>query len=1271
MALGAGIAAPLLGGPITRLWRRFAGAVGRSHGVTLIELSITLAITALIIAPLATIIWQLIVVPTETAIEQTVDNQSRNITINIPDDGRSSQVILTGDNPIWATSTWTDFTGTVPGYHKVVYQWDPDGERMLRITSIEGTGDTSFTVARFFDKFADVDIAFREGSPPFLLETALSAEKDSPLGSQTISTSLVSFMRAPSQLAPPAGGYGIFSTDDVDLSGSDNVVIGKIHADGEVRFSCSRNLIANHVEAAGGVAFRVGLCLYLHNDPTPPTSDTPSPGIAVILSTENRDAKGIAIGPGSRSHFLVVDKADKRVYSYNPSGVPTGSFPLTGDNTDPGGITALGSNVWVVDKKEDKVFRYDVSGNSLGSFDLAGANRDARGITVHSGAIWVADEDEETVYQYDRGTGALLGSFPLVGDNEDPQGITTDGTSLWVVDEDEGEVFKYTSAGVFLGSFPLTNYDDNNAEGIATDGETIWVVHKGQHAVFPYHLTGLYKSSLPIDEQGPTAGTLFNYDSDRNADPGLTIKKGGDDDDDGFDPDLFETLDDDDDDFDKFQAWTVGPLDKALVLGGDAYLTFFAAIKDFEQEKEGKLRILLREHDGLGGYVELGEANVTGNDWQGGSTGFVEKTVVFPGVVHTLLPGHLLEVRFIVRNPGGHDMWLAYDTTDYPATLRLSAEFRTGGVPQLFLHNVPTPPVGDTLSPGPVGILGLDNANTNSRGLAVVPGGDLYVVDRSDDQVYRYDSSGALVSTFGLADGNGDPEGNTTDGSSIWVVDDAARDVFKYSLSGSPLGAFSLDPANGDPEGVATDGSSIWVADKGDKAVYRYDTSGSLLGTFALDGSDDDDHSDDDDSHDDNKDPAGITTNGTHIWVVNDDGDRVFKYDVAGTFVEEFELAPGNKRPEGITTDSTSIWVVDSEDDSIYEYEMDGVFRMSLPMDEVAPSASVLFNYDTDRDDDPGLLVRKSSKGLLETNSRKFQSWRTAPLAADLAIKEDSFIEFWSATKNFRTDRSGEISFFIRDRDPSTGLYVEIASGTVFDPDWQWGVEDFVKKSLTIATREYVVPAGHELELKITVDEKSHDHMLLAYDTTSQPSFFIPSITKALGNAEGVEVGSLNGAASAKPIPVSFSESDFQPYTFVFAGDIDLAQEDDVWLDPEHTQLKPGVYFTTGDIALNVEGVGGQVTFVARSIDLGESGSKLTPFKKGVLFFATASDPTGGFGVRINGDSHMLTGIIYSPQGTAEIRGSRVLLDGSVLSKGFDWPGSSNRIAFKGDLFQE
>ena len=75
-----------------------------------------------------------------------------------------------------------------------------------------------------------------------------------------------------------------------------------------------------------------------------------------------------------------------------------------------------------------------------------------------------------------------------------------------------------------------------------------------------------------MNEQAPTASTLFNYDSDRNPDPGLSLKKSSKDLDEG--------------DLDKFQTWTIGPLKEPLVLRGDAYLTFFAAVKDFDQKKK-------------------------------------------------------------------------------------------------------------------------------------------------------------------------------------------------------------------------------------------------------------------------------------------------------------------------------------------------------------------------------------------------------------------------------------------------------------------------------------------------------------------------------------------------------------------------------------------------------------------------------------------------------------------------------------------------------------
>ena len=102
----------------------------------------------------------------------------------------------------------------------------------------------------------------------------------------------------------------------------------------------------------------------------------------------------------------------------------------------------------------------------------------------------------------------------------------------------------------------------------------------------------------------------------------------------------------------------------------------------------------------------------------------------------------------------------------------------------------------------------------------------------------------------------------------------------------------------------------------------------------------------------------------------------------------------------------------------------------------------------------------------------------------------------------------------------------------------------------------------------------------------------------------------------------------------------------------------------TGDV------INGLVTFIARDINLSGSDFNLTPYQNGVLLYATGSTSSGK-AVDIRGTDHLLTGIIYAPQGEVEISASRVLFDGSILSNGFDWSGSDGRITFNPDLFQE
>ncbi|MCW0295087.1 hypothetical protein NIL11_27095, partial [Klebsiella pneumoniae] len=72
-----------------------------------------------------------------------------------------------------------------------------------------------------------------------------------------------------------------------------------------------------------------------------------------------------------------------------------------------------------------------------------------------------------------------------------------------------------------------------------------------------------------------------------------------------------------------------------------------------------------------------------------------------------------------------------------------------------------------------------------------------------------------------------------------------------------------------------------------------------------------------------NRNPKGIVTDGTHIWVVNDTStDKVFKYTTNGSLVGSWTVDSANKYPTGLTIDpsnaSQDIWIVDNGTDRVY-----------------------------------------------------------------------------------------------------------------------------------------------------------------------------------------------------------------------------------------------------------------------------------------------------------------------------------------------------------------
>ena len=132
----------------------------QKRGLTLLEMAVTMAASALAMAPLGVILWQTTVIPAETASSLNVGSQVRNVDIGISDDARSAQTLVTGDRPIWATSAWTDFTVPFANYHTVSYAWDATGDKLIRDVEVEGGFGAPVKAGRFINRYEDVSIGF-------------------------------------------------------------------------------------------------------------------------------------------------------------------------------------------------------------------------------------------------------------------------------------------------------------------------------------------------------------------------------------------------------------------------------------------------------------------------------------------------------------------------------------------------------------------------------------------------------------------------------------------------------------------------------------------------------------------------------------------------------------------------------------------------------------------------------------------------------------------------------------------------------------------------------------------------------------------------------------------------------------------------------------------------------------------------------------------------------------------------------------------------------
>ena len=202
---------------------------------------------------------------------------------------------------------------------------------------------------------------------------------------------------------------------------------------------------------------------------------------------------------------------------------------------------------------------------------------------------------------------------------------------------------------------------------------------------------------------------------------------------------------------------------------------------------------------------------------------------------------------------------------------------------------------------------GLAVANANPEGISS-DGTNIYVVDPNTDRVYVYSASGAALSDWALATANANPFGISSDGTNIYVVDATSDHVYVYSASGAALSDWALAVANDRASGISSDGTNIYVVDGTSDRVYVYSSSGAAITDWALAVANDR--------------PEGISSDGTNIYVVDGTDLHVYVYSASGAALSNWALATANANPFGISSDGTNIYVVDRADDRVYVYSL-------------------------------------------------------------------------------------------------------------------------------------------------------------------------------------------------------------------------------------------------------------------------------------------------------------------------------------------------------------
>lgn len=110
----------------------------------------------------------------------------------------------------------------------------------------------------------------------------------------------------------------------------------------------------------------------------------------------------------------------------------------------------------------------------------------------------------------------------------------------------------------------------------------------------------------------------------------------------------------------------------------------------------------------------------------------------------------------------------------------------------------------------------------------------------------------------------------------------------------------------------------------------------------------------------------------------------------------------------------------------------------NLTMDEDSPTAENLYNYDQNYDSSPGRRVEQSSGGPDDLELKEYQNWLTGLYSEDTYFQGTAVVNLYIAPDGFNFDNAGSFRVYLRDYDPVSETYTEIASADYEIGEGEW-----------------------------------------------------------------------------------------------------------------------------------------------------------------------------------------------------------------------------------------